>query len=327
MCGLLNGLQYYFATNGRIDGGPGGASSTQVNATPYNASDSTYWTLNPTPIAKPAYPIFILPNIYGMGYASLTTCGNNPTISATGLFDAVGSGGAIFTSNDGITWSSEVSPISSNLNAIAGYAANQNNTLNPALRWMAVGDAGAVAYYDGTNWVNANTFYPTSNLATANPGNNTLRSVAQVSGTFYAVGDAGTIISSPDAITWTHRPYNAANATPNNLNGVTHGGIYVAVGDSGTILTSSDGNTWTAQTPSIPIPTISLKKVAFFGSSYGSVYVAVGDAGTIVTSKDGGVTWITQTALPGSPNLVGITVEARRSGNESCLRYHSCRRS
>jgi hypothetical protein len=321
MCGLINDLPYYFVTNGRIDGGPGGASSTQVNATPYNASDSSHWTLNPTPLAQPAYPNFILHNIYGIGYASLTTCGNNPSISSTGLFAAVGAGGAIFTSSDGITWSSEISPMSSSLNAIAGYAANQNNALNPGLRWMAVGDAGAVAYYDGTNWVNANTYYPTSNLATVNPPNptdpNTLRSVTQVSGTFYAVGDAGTIISSPDAINWTHRPYNAANATTYNLNGVTYGGgLYVAVGDNGTLLTSSDGNTWAIpiQTPALAI-SANLQKVAAFTSVYGNIYVAVGDGGTIVTrtnnNYNNNLNWTAQTPLTGNPDLVGITVESR----------------
>jgi hypothetical protein len=314
MCGLINGLQYYFVTNGRIDGGPGGASSQQTTETPYNAS--TNWALDPWPIYKinnaVPPPTISYPDIYGMGYAGLTTCGNNAAISATGLFVAVGAGGAISTSNDGKTWNPEVSPTISNLNAVAGYAANQNNALNPALRWMAVGDAGAVAYYDGTNWVNANTYYPTSNLATVNPANNTLRSVTQVAGTFYAVGDAGTIISSPDAITWTHRPYNAANATVNNLNGVTHGGIYVAVGDSGTILTSSDGNTWAPPTTPPAITGINLQKVASFVSSYGSIYVAVGTGGTIVTSDSyhGTNIWAAQT-LSGTPNLVGITVETR----------------
>ncbi len=228
MCGLLDDLPYYFASNGRTNGGPGGTSSPTINATPYNAS--THWTLNPTPIAEIVNNAVVNPDISGLAYASLTTCGNNAAISATGMFAAVGSGGAIFTSNDGISWGPALSPTSSNLNAVTGYAANQNNALNPALRWMAVGDAGTVVYFDGSVWVLANTYYANSTLAAANPGNSTLRSITQVGGTFYAVGDAGTIISSPDAINWTI--HNSPPVTSNNLNGVTYGGgIFVAVGE------------------------------------------------------------------------------------------------
>lgn len=310
MCGLLDDLPYYFASNGRTNGGPGGTSSPTINATPYNAS--THWTLNPTPIAEIVNNAVVNPDISGLAYASLTTCGNNAAISATGMFAAVGSGGAIFTSNDGISWGPALSPTSSNLNAVTGYAANQNNALNPALRWMAVGDAGTVVYFDGSVWVLANTYYANSTLAAANPGNSTLRSITQVGGTFYAVGDAGTIISSPDAINWTI--HNSPPVTSNNLNGVTYGGgIFVAVGSNGTLLTSGDGNTWAVQTPSPAIPSgVNLQKVAAYVSIYGYIYVAVGDGGTIVTSDSfhGTNLWTAQT-LPGSPNLVGITVEAR----------------
>lgn len=320
MCGLLDGLPYYFASNGRTNGGPGGTSSPTITATPYNAS--TNWTLNPTPIADIVNNAVVNPDISGLAYASLTTCGNNAAISATGMFAAVGSGGAIFTSNDGISWGPVVSPASSNLNAVTGYAANQNNALNPALRWMAVGDAGTVVYFDGSVWVLANTHYPNSTLAAANPGNSTLRSITQVGGTFYAVGDAGTIISSADAINWTM--HNSPPVTANNLNGVTYGGgIFVAVGNNGTLLTSGDGNTWAVPTPISPntlpitpaIPSgINLKSVVSFASIYGDIYVAVGDGGTIVTRTtnnfNNNLNWTAQT-LPGAPNLVGITVEAR----------------
>lgn len=313
MCGLIDDTTYYFATNGRINGGPGGSSSPTISATPYNAS--TKWL--PSSIAAPTQ------DIYGVGYTSLTTCGNNATISSTGMlisstgmFAAVGAGGAIFTSNDGMSWNPEVSPTLSNLNAVTGYAANQNNALTPALRWMAVGDAGTVVnYLEGTGWVLENGSTNPS-LNTANPFNKALRSITQVAGTFYAVGDAGTIISSSDAITWYRRPYttatNPTNATSQNLNGVTHGGIFVAVGDNGTILTSGDGNTWAPPTttpPAIPAG-INLRQVTSYVSIYGTIYVAVGDAGTIVTSKDGGATWITQPAPTGLP-LIGITAETR----------------
>jgi photosystem II stability/assembly factor-like uncharacterized protein len=298
MCGLIDGLPYYFAANGRINGGAGGPSSPTVTATPYNASAAAWAAASGVPATT---------NLNGVGYTSLTTCGNIATISSTGMFAAVGAGGAIFTSPDGISWTNQTAPagFTTDLYAVTGYAAYQNNPTNPGLRWVAVGDGGASVYStDGITWTIGNAY---NSGSAANPGNYVLRSITQVSGTFFAVGNAGTIISSTDGITWTHRPYNAPNATTQNLNGVTHGGIYVAVGDSGTILTSGDGNTWTAQASGT---TNNLRQVTFFSSIYGSIYVAVGDAGTIVTSINGGATWITQPAPTGS-NLVGITVETR----------------
>jgi len=319
MCGLLDGVPYYFVTNGRTNGGPGGTSSQQITATPHNASAN--WTLNPMLIAQIVNNAIVYPDINGVGYASLTTCGNNSALSATGVFAAVGAGGAIFTSNDGLSWSSQISPTTTNLNAVTGYAASLNNPLAPALHLMAVGDAGTVAYYqDGSGWIIENSNpYASASLLLANPPNpttpNTLRSVMQINGTFFAVGDAGTIISSADAINWTRHPSGVTtNATTQNLNGVTYGGgMYVAVGNNGTLLTSGDGDTWAVPTPAPVIPAgINLQKVAAFVSSYGDIYVAVGDGGTIVTrtSNSGNSTynWTAQT-LPGAPNLVGITVE------------------
>lgn len=295
MCGLYNGTTYYLAANGRINGGPGGPSSPTISATPYNAI-SAPWTASSTPLS---------PNLYGVGYTSLTTCSNNTT-SAAGSFAAVGAGGAIYISTDGKTWVSTTTPPSgftTDLYAVTGYAANQNNPGNPALRWVAVGAGGASIYStDGNTWAVGR------DLAT--PPNPALRSLTHAAGTFFAVGDAGTILSSTDGITWTSH----TSGTTNNLNGVTHATIYVAVGDSGTILISSDGNTWTTKPPTTPI-TSNLRQVTFFGSTYGSIYVAVGDAGTVVTSIDGGTTWVTQTALAGTQNLVSVASEFQAVAN------------
>ena len=66
---------------------------------------------------------------------------------------------------------------------------------------------------------------------------------------FNAVGYSGTILSSPDGITWTYSTWDSQNyGTSKNLSGITYGGsTYVAVGWSGRILTSPDGITWTEQ--------------------------------------------------------------------------------
>ncbi|MGA7595720.1 MAG: hypothetical protein WCA64_11040, partial [Gallionella sp.] len=208
MCGLVNNLPYYFATNGRINGGPGGPSSSTITATPYNATAN--WHLNGTSFGS---------NIYGLGYTSLSTCANNTTLSATGTFAAVGAGGAIFTSPDGINWTGLSSPVATDLNAVAGYAANQNNATTPGLRWVAVGNGGKAVYsIDGINWT----------AATGVPaGTPTLRSIIQVGGSFYAVGNSGAIISSGDGNTWSAQTSLTSPLTPNNLNGIAHAGYWV----------------------------------------------------------------------------------------------------
>jgi len=322
MCGLIdevNGtaLTYYFATNGRIDGGPGGPSSSTIRATPYNAS-ANQWMPNSTLSTSTS----ATPNIYGLGYASLTTCANNTALSATGTFAAVGAGGAIFTSPDAISWTGQSSPVSTNLNAVAGYAANQNNATTPGLYWAAVGDGGNAVYStDGINWkVGAST--TTKNL----------RSIVHVAGgTFYAVGDIGTIMSSiNNGLTWTSV---SSPTTSHNLNGVSYAnGLYVAVGDGGTILTNSSNwvplpysapPTSGLQPVSTSPTTQNLRQVAAIATVYGSIYVAVGDNGTIVTSDsnlhNGRWTLVSSPNVPASANLVGVTVEPR--GVETTTAY------
>lgn len=284
-CGLFNGTGYYFAANGRVDGGPGGTSTPTVNALPYNVS--TTWASGVPSTAS---------DLLGVGYAGLTTCSNS-TVSAAGSFAAVGAAGAIFTSPDGINWVNRSTPVATNLNAVTGYAANQNNSANPGLRWIAVGDGGTSVYStDGITWLKGTTTTTT----------NALHSVTHSAGTFFAVGDTGTIISSSDGNTWTS--HTANSGTSNNLYGVTHGNNYVAVGDAGTIVTSGDGGGWTLQ-PYVTANT--LRQV----TTVGSIIVAVGDAGTIVTSKNGGSSWALQAVPSGSPNLVGVTSELRYEAN------------
>lgn len=291
MCGLLDGTQYWFAANGRTGGGPGGPSSPTISAIPYLAG--SVWSANAALVQNATSP-----NLFGVGYASLTTCSNNNT-SAAGGFAAVGANGSIFTSADGTSWASQPAPaaFTSDLYAVTGYAANLNNPGNPALRWVAVGAGGASIYStDGAVWAVGRPY---------NLSNPALRSLTQVAGTFFAAGDAGTILSGTDGISWTPRP----SGTTNNLNGITHGGIYVAVGDSGTILISADGSTWTTITSGT---TSILRQV----SSIGNTYVAVGDSGTIATSVDGGTTWSVQT-ITGAPNLTGVAANLQHATLDS----------
>lgn len=287
LCGLVDGIQYWFAANARIGGGPGGPSSPTLSAIPYKAG--SVWSAN-----APLTRNLISPNLLGVGYASLMTCLNNLD-SAGGSFAAVGANGAIFTSPDGANWNSQAAPagFSSDLYSVTGYAALLNYPINPGLRWVAVGAGGASIYStDGVAWAVGRP-YDISSPA--------LRSVTHVGGTYFAVGDAGTLLVTTDGITWGA----IASGTTNNLNGITAGVIYAAVGDGGTILVSANGSTWAA------VPSVTTNNLRQ-ATSVGYTFVAVGDNGTITTSSDAGGSWTVQT-LPGAPNLVSVAANAQLS--------------
>jgi hypothetical protein len=108
-------------------------------------------------------------------------------------------------------------------------------------------------------------------------GGNFLWSIAAGPGTLVAVGDGGTILSSPDGANWTRRD----SGTTDWLVGVTYGdGKFVAVGDNGRVLTSPDGTAWTRVPQSAT--TARLNNVIHRAG----IFVAVGESGTILTSPD-----------------------------------------
>lgn len=154
-------------------------------------------------------------------------------------------------------------PLAADLNAI-GFGVG---------RYLAVGAGGALftrgggvldtAWTAGTSGTSANL----NGLVTA--------------GLMVAVGDAGTILTSSDAVTWTAR----ASGTGERLNAVAFGLLaYVAVGNDGTIVRSTDALTWNTVASGT---TNALHGVALLGGTL----VAVGANGTVLTSADGGSTW------------------------------------
>jgi hypothetical protein len=101
---------------------------------------------------------------------------------------------------------------------------------------------------------------------------------------FVAVGNAGTVITSPDGTTWTTR----TSGTANQLNAVTYSSandLFVAVDASGIVITSPDGTTWTTRTSGT---TNALSAVTY--SSADDLFVAAGGGGVVLTSPDG-TTW------------------------------------
>ncbi|EPD85974.1 hypothetical protein HMPREF1207_02929 [Paenibacillus sp. HGH0039] len=118
---------------------------------------------------------------------------------------------------------------------------------------------------------------------THSSGTRDLLSVIYVDGMYMAVGAAGTILTSSDGVSWMVR----TSGTTNDLRRVTYGnGTYVAVGQVGTILTSSDGENWTSRA--------SGTTQYLFDVSYSNgTYMAVGAVGTILTSSDG-ASWMSR---------------------------------
>jgi len=117
-------------------------------------------------------------------------------------------------------------------------------------------------------------------------------------GLYVAVGNDGTMTTSPDGTTWTTR--TSGFGTTDILN-VTYGdGLYVAVGRDGKLTTSPDGTTWTTRTSGFGTTDI-------WGVTYGDgLYVAVGNDGTMTTSPDG-TTWTTRTSGFGTTDIREVT--------------------
>lgn len=312
---LFNGTTYSFTINGRINGGPGGAGSPAIQATPRlaGATWSTGTALGATTI------------LHGVAYG--------------GVFVAAGTTGtssALFSSADGKTWSTLTNPTTAtNFNAVtydslnANYlSAGQNGTviaLTPASSSLgttqtigtttnelfaitnngagfivATGASGTIITRNASGtWTLPAATIITPTIATSI----TLNGVAYGNSTFVAVGTAGTVLRSPDGINWT-----SATSGTNNLMGVTYGleaGVFVAVGVSGTVLTSPDGITWTPKlTATTTIPgTTQLNSVTY---SAGRRFVAVANDGSIYYSEyaSAGAAW-TQAVLPsGTLNAV-----------------------
>jgi predicted small lipoprotein YifL len=300
--GLTNGDTYAFTINGRTSGGPGGAGSTSLAVAPRIAGQ--IWTAG-SPIAT----------------ASL----NSVTAVGQGLFSApvviaVGSGGAVYTSADGITWTVRTSGVTTDLYGVA---------VNPVgSRYLAVGAGGVILSSTdfGITWAAA-TSGSTATLTSA---------ALNSSGTFVVVGAGGVVLSSTDGTTWTSR----TSGTTNNLNAVRYlNGGFVAVGDGGSVLTSADGVTWNAgllggagslravaygagryvttgdgnrvygstDAAAWSATTVGAAGTTFYDVVVGSQFVAVGSQGSIFTSTDG-LAW-TQATSSSTEKFNGVAFQ------------------
>ena len=279
--GLFNGTNYSFSINARTNGGPGGPGSAPVTTTPRIAGAS--W--------QAGSAVSAAPDLRSVSYGATTA---TTTAVAVNTYVAAGTGGAIYSSPDGATWSAVNYASSANINAGAYFGT-----------FKLVGDGGLVLLSsDAATWT-PQTSGTTQNLYAIASNSLNLN---------VAVGANGTIISSADGITWTA----ATNSgTTQDLYAVTYAayntGLWLAVGAGGTMVQSTDGLTWTgvASNTQADLRGIVYGTIAATSTSTSTVvlstseFVAIGAGGTVVSSSDG-ASWAVQT-LPGSGNLNAIT--------------------
>lgn len=236
-------------------GGGGEESGLQLNAVTYanglfitvGESDQAYanpgtgWTPFPTGV----------PSLQDVTY-----------FARSGLFVAVGGGGAIVTSTDGVAWAQQNVPTSFNLNGVAAGDALV----------IAVGDGGTIlSSADGATWVARNSGTDA-----------TLSGVTVGGGLVVAVGVAGTVVVSDDAgLTWDP----TFSGLTNDLNAVAYGvvsgvGTWVAVGQDGIILRGETPLSWEVEGDNV-LPTFN--DVIFTQG----LFIVVGNEGNILTSADG----------------------------------------
>ncbi len=187
------------------------------------------------------------------------------------MFVAVGDGGLIMTSSDGIVWSEQNSPTNEVLLEVEATSTD----------FVAVGDNSVILRSaDGFNWTEVT---PDS----VDFGGRWLNGLAVSSDErVVTVGQNGYIYWSDDLNEW-----HLADTIPLllDLYGVTwseENSEFVAVGAVGTRLTSSNGNAWFNE--GVTVTTAWLYDIVW--SSRLSMYITVGQDGMIMTSPDAG-TW------------------------------------
>jgi hypothetical protein len=234
----------------------------------YSGSTLTFMTYGNSKFAAVGNGGNIMTSLNGMRWTPRSS-GTNENLHGIvyggNTFAAVGDNGIILTSPDGVTWETQSSNTSLDLRGIAYGGEN----------FAAVGVEGVIlSSSDGITW-------ESQSAGTTND----LLGITYGSGKFTAVGDSGTILTGSDGISWTNR----SSGTAQTLYGITYGGDqFVAVGAEGVVLTSSNGTGWTNRA--------SIMTADFLNAAYGnSIYVIVGKEGKISTSPDG-IEWTSRSS-------------------------------
>ena len=214
-------------------------------------------------------------------------------IYAGGQYVAVGATNSyhtvIVTSEDGLTWQSQVSPALSTHVTRVQYLPGAGKFVGMGFR-----DNGPPVAFsaDGHSWQEASSG-PSGSLA----------GVAFDGFTYVAVGSGGLIETSSDLSSWSKE----TSGVSEDLHDVAFGnGLFVAVGQNGIVVTSPDGKTWTRRSSFV---TANLYKIIYAGG----LFVAAGAKCAVVTSTDG-LTWTQRygTGPHNYPDILAVTyIEGR----------------
>ncbi|KPU44786.1 N-acetylmuramoyl-L-alanine amidase LytC precursor [Oxobacter pfennigii] len=236
--------------------------------------------------------------------------------NGSGLFVAVGLGGAIQTSSDGVTWTIQTSGTNSDLNKV-DYLNNQfiavgkNGTIltsGNGTEWTArtsgtLRELKGISY-DGSRYVvvgGDDSYIPdspkpiiiTSQVGTAwipatHDSNIPFRTVAHGNGIFIALTEYGRVYKSEDGTSWSAIGYLGSIGTQYPMDMIYAGSKFIAVGGYGEIYLSTDnGASWTT----IESDLVGYLRAVTYG---GGNFVAAGENGNIIASADGGTTWLLQ---------------------------------
>jgi photosystem II stability/assembly factor-like uncharacterized protein len=293
--GLVNGQIYYYRVEALAGSQSSGLSDSTGLGTPL-ASSTTDGLLDMAwnrakrlvAVAESGNVIagMIVENLDGTGTTVLWEPPLQPTTEVLGgvawngrIFLAVGGGGTVLSSTDGVNWSSPVTGTApdADLNAVTRWIDN---------RFVAVGASGRIFVSDdaeASSWTESN---PTrvgetlqdivwNGVAPPQDGEDDPLVDALVT-----VGNNGTVLTSTDGLNWNNR--SQASKTTNALGAIVWGrGQYVATGTSGTVITSPDGRLWTER--------VSGTDTSFFGLTFWpqrQLFAAVGASGGLLTSPD-----------------------------------------
>jgi hypothetical protein len=242
-----------------------------------------------------------------------------------GRFMAVGTGGLILISSDGLSWSArnfatfhQFTGASIGTDGFAAitrtgnvFVSRDDEQWSSSTIWTGANGAfTGIAYRGGRlvavgyYWIDELTLLPlvfssADGLTWGNcniSGQGGLYDIVMTEELFVAVGghNSRMILTSPNGIDWS----SAASPPGGELYGVTHSeGRFAAVGNFGAVLTSSDGLQWAAP---VPVTSRNLRDVVRVDDRY----VAVGNEGLFLTSTNG-TDW-TERSLGTTNNLRGV---------------------
>ena len=271
------------------------AGRTGLLVTGTHTTGTTFdWSLYSSPTRNWIFDLTTA-TTYGTN-VSATLVGNTVRYAAnqtTNTFYAgAGDFATLVTSDNGVAWTTALSPQSATNEIFFGITANSRGML-------AVGSHGVLAFSPiayapllSTNtWTNTT---PTTSAVITNQVNvmgiawysvasgttNQLQGVCATESLYLVSGDRGTLLTSPDGTNWSRR----LTGVTNFLSGLTAWpGGFAAVGDAGAILTSVDGTNWSNHSVG---GTNWISRVRWTGDRL----VATGENGSLITSTNG-ITW------------------------------------